>query len=358
MILHVLCKKYIIILEKMRLPYFFFVTVAFLFTAKRALAQDTTEFKPSGRIIARSFFDYSQGFGSVNNESGFDLTRAFLGYSYQISRTLQAQVIIDGASGKNADGKLEVYVRNAFIRWQDKGFDISVGEIGLLQFSLQENYWKHRYVEKSFQDRNKMAPSVDLGVTAQYKINDYLSADLSLTNGEGYKQVEKNNSTRYAAGLTVSPLKNMVFRVYGDIYNDGEDLRDALPEGVTDGKYSDQKSLALFAGYQNSIISGGAEFNKVFNKGFIQGKDYYGYSFYASGKIADKWRVYGRYDLMDSDKPESFGSEWNSLDGQFIIMGIEYQPLKQLKISPNFRNINPDRSKSEQYIFVNFEINL
>lgn len=344
----------------MRRLNLFLITSVLLVSSAKGYSQekDTMTFKPSGRIIARSFFDYSKGFGSVNNESGFDITRAFLGYNYQISPRLQAQVVIDGASGKNDKGNLEVYLRNAFIRWQDKGFDISVGEIGLLQFSLQENYWKHRYVLKLFQDLNKMAPSVDLGITAQYKFNRFLSADISLTNGEGYKKIEQNKSNRYAVGLNIKPIKNTIFRIYADIYNDGEDMRDALPEKVIDGKYSDQKSIALFAGYQNSVISAGAEYNRVFNKGFIQDKDYYGYSFYTSGKIADRWRVYGRYDWMGSKTPDSFKSPWNNLDGQLAIVGVEYQPVKQLKISPNFRNINPDRRKSEQYLFVSVEFNL
>lgn len=330
----------------------------FLTICSSSVAQETDEFKPSGKIIARGFFDYSQGFGHVNNESGFDITRAFLGYNYQISRTLQARVIIDGASGRNEKGNLEVYLRNAYLNWKDKGFDVYVGEIGLKQFSTQEKYWMHRYVMKSFQDLNKMAPSVDLGITAEYKINDYISADLSLTNGEGYKKVEKNNSTRYAAGVSLFPIKNIIFRVYADIYTDGEDVRDALPEGVTYTKYTDQKTLSLFAGYQDKILSGGVEYNRVFNKGFVEDKDYYGYSAYASMQVAPQWRVYARYDIMDSKIPAEFTSPWNSLDGQLMMGGVEFQPFKQLKISPNFRNINADRAKSEQYLFVNVEFNL
>lgn len=342
-------------MQNMRLVFtFLLLTVCLL-----AVAQDTDEFRPSGKIIARGFFDYSQGFGHVNNESGFDVTRAFLGYNYQISRTLQARVVIDGASGRNEKGNQEVHLRNAYLNWKDKGFDIYVGEIGLKQFSTQESYWMHRYVMKSFQDLNKMAPSVDLGITAEYRFNDYVLADLSLTNGEGYKKVEKNNSTRYAAGVSLFPVKNIIFRVYADLYSDGGDVRDALPEGVTEARYTDQKTISLFAGYQDKLLSGGLEYNRVFNKGFVEDKDYYGYSVYASMKLAHKWRVYARYDIVDSKVPAGFGGyTWNSLDGQLMVGGLEFQPFKQLKISPNFRNINADRDKSEQYLFVNVEFNL
>lgn len=331
---------------------FLFIQISIL-----SYSQEQKDFKPYGTIIARGFFDFSQGFGNASDESGFDITRAFLGYNYKFSPTLQAQVVIDGASG-NDDGKLEVYVRNVFVNWKDYGFNISVGEIGLLQFSTQERYWGYRYVLRSFQDLNKMAPSVDLGVTAEYKFNDIVSADISITNGEGYKNVVKNKSTRYAAGLSISPIKNTIFRIYTDLYNDGEDARDNLPEGVINAKYADQKSLSLFAGYKSDIAWGGVEYSRIFNKGFIKDKDYYGYSGYGSVKFAPKWSLYARYDITDSKKPVEFTSPWNSLDGQLMIAGVEFRPIKQLKISPNFRNINPDRGKSEQYLFVNLEFNL
>ena len=53
----------------MRRLNLFLVAVMLLAFATQSFSQekDTTTFKPSGRIIARSFFDYSKGFGSVNN---------------------------------------------------------------------------------------------------------------------------------------------------------------------------------------------------------------------------------------------------------------------------------------------------
>ncbi|MBK5720529.1 hypothetical protein JGH11_06560 [Dysgonomonas sp. Marseille-P4677] len=334
------------------------ICILFLQAMDMCFAQDTIAFKPSGKVIARGFLDYSTGFGHVNHQKGFDITRAFVGYNYKFTHTIQGQVIIDGAAGKTSSNGLEVYLRNAFINWNDKGFNINIGQISLMQFSIQEKYWTHRYIQKSFQDLNKMAPSVDLGFSVEYDFNPYISADISLTNGEGYKKVKKDNSMRYAAGISLHPIKNTIFRVYADYYNKDEAQYDKLPEGITDAKYKDQYTLSLFAGYQNKNISGGVEYNKVYNKGFIEKKNYYGYSIYASGKIASKWRAFARYDLMDSSNPVNFTSPWNSLDGQLMMAGVEFQPAKQLKIAPNFRNINPSRSKAEQYFFINLEFNL
>lgn len=319
-----------------------------------ALSQEKETFKPSGKIIVRSFFDYSTNF---DNESGFDITRALLGYNYQMSPTLSGQVVIDGAAG-NKDSRLEVYVRNAFINWKDYNFDVNVGLTGLLQFSIQEKYWMHRYVLKSYQDLNKMGHSVDLGFTAQYKFNDLLSADISITNGTGYKEVKKSGSQRNALGLSISPIKNTIFRVYADLFNDSKDLRDDVPSNITEINYRNQYTVSLFAGYQNKYISGGLEYNKVFNKGFVKEKDYYGYSAYASVRILPKWRVYGRYDQTESSSPKQFSEKWNSGDGLLIIGGIEFTPVKHIKISPNIRNMNYIEQKSEQQLFINVEFAL
>jgi len=338
--------------------FFALISIISLLSLNISYAQDSLAFKPSGKVIVRSFMDYSTGFGHVNDESGFDITRAFLGYSYKFAPKLEGQIIIDGAAGRTSTNSLDIYLRNAFVRYSDKGLTINLGLTGLMQFSTQEKYWMHRYVLKSFQDLNKMAPSVDLGVTAEYRINEFLSADLSLTNGEGYKKVKKDNNMRYAAGISIFPVKNTILRVYADIYNDDENLRDALPEGVDNASFKDQYTLSVLGGYQNEKISFGAEYNRVYNKGFISKKDYYGYSFYTSVKVASKWRAFGRYDLMDSKKPDNFTSEWNDLDGQLIMAGVEFRPWKQFKVAPNFRNINPTRGKSEQYLFINLEFNL
>lgn len=312
-------------------------------------------FSPSGKPILQSFFNYGQGFGKQKDDSGFDITRALLGYSYQFTPFVAAQIVLDGASGKSSNNKLEVYLRNAFVKWKQDGFDVNFGLTGLQQFKIQEDYWGHRYIMKSFQDEHSMGSSVDLGVSGIYTFNDLISADLSFVNGSGYKKIEKSGSKKAALGINLSPAKGWMVRVYGDIYNESEKMRGALPDYITSYEFKNQYAIALFAGYRNDKLSAGAEFNKVFNKQFIDNKNYYGYSFYSTINISPKINVYARYDLLNSNKPKEFKEKWNDDDGQLIMTGVEFKPIKQLKISPNFRNINLDRGKSQQYVFVDVE---
>lgn len=326
-------------------------------------AQDSLGFKPTGRVIARGFLDYSMGVGNAEHVRGFNINRALLGYNYKFAPTWQAQVVFDGAAYRSSVAGTDAYavngyIRNAFVNWKDKGFNLNFGLLGLLEYSLQEVYWGLRYVEKSYQDLNSMGPSVDLGATLEYAFTPMLSADISFTNGQGVRKIQKSTSARYALGATARPVKGLVLRVYGDVFNESESLRDKLPEGVTGIDYKNKYTAALFAGYQNKKVSLGAEYNHLYNHGFIDKKDYYGYSFYSSVKLAPKYVVYGRYDLTESSQADNYPDNWNKLDGQLTILGFEYQLAKQLKISPNIRNLNPARGKSEQYFYINIDVNL
>jgi hypothetical protein len=318
--------------------------------AGTAWGQEKPEFNPSGKVIARSFFDFGHGVGSAKNETGFDITRAFLGYAYKLSPSWSATLIIDGASGNTA-GKIEPHIRNAFVNYRSNGFDVNIGMTGLYQFSEQENYWKHRYVEKTLQDLNKMGNSADLGVAASYRFSNFLSVDMTICNGEGYKKVVRNGSTRYAAGVSAFPVKNFIVRIYADVYSESENMRDTISQTAD---YTAQKLLSLFAGYQNEWISGGVEAAKLFDKGFIKSKNAYGLSAFASGKVAAQWRIFGRYDWLKSENPAG----WNESDGQLAIAGAEFQPYKQMKIAPNFRLAKSETGEATTTFFVSFEFNL
>ncbi|MDR1652219.1 MAG: hypothetical protein LBS01_00955 [Prevotellaceae bacterium] len=337
-----------------------YLTVIVLLTYLLTFAQSpqTEHFEPSGKIIARTFFDFSQGFGSNADKTGFNITRAFLGYSCQFAPTLGATVIIDGVAS-NANGKIEPHIRNAFVSWTPAKLTLNVGQTNLYQFSEQEKYWQMRYVLTTFQDLNKMGNSVDLGVTASWKLNRFVSADIGITNGEGYKKALQNSSTRYAAGVSLYPTMQLVLRAYGDIYTESAAMRDSLPAGAGDTKFGSQKTLSLFAGYNNAAFSGGIEFGKVWNRAFVQTKNIYGISAFASLQLAKKWVAFARYDRTNAQLPTSFPSGRNATSGQVAVAGVQFQPVKQLKIAPNFRYSASEPANSDTYfLYVNMEFNL
>ncbi len=329
--------------SKMKKLFISLLLLSSLFVSNKVVAQDSfeatkttetaespekaeKEFIITGSPIVTVFANYHAGIGDNNEISGFALTRAYLGYQFRLSPTLTGKAIIDAAVSPTEtyliSQKREVYLKNAMLTWKDMGFTVNGGLTSLSQFNLQEKFWGYRYVAPSFQDLYKMGPSADLGITAEYQFMPCLSTDISFTNGEGYRNLNMDNKYRYAFGITLKPLENFTVRAYGDVYQQS-------------GQEKDQRTLALFAGYKTKLFSLGAEYNYQENNKWKTGDDYSGYSVYTSLPINKKWTVFGRYDNIDSQNTDD--KSWISFTGEAVTAGVEYQPIKQLKIAPNYK---------------------
>jgi len=61
-----------------------------------------------------------------------------------------------------------------------------------------------------------------------------------------------------------------------------------------------------------------------------------GFSFYGSYKF-EKMRLFGRFDQLSSVTIGTAPNPWNyGNDGNALITGIEFHPVKGLKITPNY----------------------
>lgn len=299
-------------------------------------AQEKT-FQFTGKPIVTIFANVHTGLGSANGNAGFDLERSYLGYQFSVTKQLSGKVVFDIGPSKVAGSDLEriAYVKNAMLTWKTGDFSLDFGLISLEQFNIQEKFWGYRYIRKSFQDEYKFNSSADMGVIGKYKFTDWLSADITFINGEGYKKINKDNNFRYGAGLTVLPLKNLTLRTYWDMYNgDGAESKN-------------QHSMALFAGYKNTHFNIGAEYNKLFNTKFTDKHDQTGYSAYATVNVLKKFALFGRYDHLSSR------NHYSDADQQFGMAGLQYTPNKYLRLSPNFQVVKPQNGKAESYLFLN-----
>lgn len=251
-------------------------------------------FPITGKPILTVFTNYKAGLGNVNNVSGFNLDRAFVGYEGFFAKGFSAKVVmnVETQSDDNGNTKFNGYLKNAQVDWRGYGFFVSAGLVNLKQFSEQENFWGHRYVFKSFQEEYGIAFCEDIGVVAGYEFSPVISADIAFTNGEGRKFKNMDNRYKYGAGITLKPLKGLILRLYGDIYDIPKYLEDNMV------KRDKQYSIASFAGYANKYFSIGAEYNRVFNYKFDSKQDANGYSAYTTINITPKMHIYGRFDYL------------------------------------------------------------
>jgi hypothetical protein len=215
--------------------------------------------------------------------------------------------------------------------------------IGVDQFNIQEKQWGYRYIRKSFQDEFNFGPSADLGIGVEYSPSDFISVDLSVLNGEGYKRLQSDSTFKTSAGLTLKPFPGFVLRGYIDRMKNN---------------YA-QTSYALYTGYSTKEFRVGIEYNIQTNNGTINNHDFSGISVYTSFNLSEKFSLFTRYDYLWSEVAESGLNPWNyNKDGQAIIGGFDCSPVKGVKIAPTYLGWLPrDKTRSlTSTMALNFEI--
>lgn len=305
-----------------------------------ALAQEQEQIsEKKGEAIIQVFTNFHTGFGSVNDERGFELDRSYLGYQYKLAEGLNIKAIIDfGQSRKVDDFHHIAYIKNAQLSWKKKNFSVCGGLISTTQFNLQEKFWGYRYIMKSFQDKYRFGSSADLGISVSYKFLPFLSADAIVCNGEGYKKIQVKNGLEYGLGVTLTPIKNLIIRLYANVNE------------TSDNTYSNIWNYAGFIGYKNNCFSLGAEYNYMQNQNHIKNADCSGLSIYSSVNIGNHTSIIARYDNLYSRK------DWNiNKDEQAILLGAHFDVHKYVKLAPNVRVImlKASGAKTECYAFLN-----
>ena len=292
-------------------------------------AQETNEM-PKGKAIIQVFGNFHSGFGQDNDDRGFELDRSYLGYQYDLGKGLQIKGVMDiGQSNDVSDYHRIAYIKNAQISWKTGKLTLNGGLISTTQFNFQEKFWGYRYIMKSFQDQYKFGSSADLGISASYKLADWISADAIIVNGEGYKKIQKNDGLMYGLGATLTPLKGLSMRVY---YGLNE---------TTDNTKENKQNIATFIGYKGKSFSLGTEYNLYQNEGNTKGKDLYGFSVYGSVKANKTTDIYARYDNLSSK------DDWNEAkDESAIIAGLQFKLGNYVKIAPNFRMAMPKQENA------------
>ena len=308
-----------------------------------AKAQDVKIEEPKGKAIVQTFGNFNVNFGADNGR-GFDLERTYLGYEYKLGNGLSVKSVMDiGKSGDVSDLQRIAYIKNAMLSWKKGDMTLNGGLISTTQFNFQEKFWGYRYIMKSFQDQYKFGSSADLGLSVAYKFADWISADAIVVNGEGYKKIQKDNGLNYGLGVTLTPAKGFQIRLYGGLNASAEEGNE------------DIINMAAFAGYKNDRFTIGAEYNYMMNASYKKGNDQYGYSVFASMKVANNTEVYARFDDLYSN------DGWNiAKDEQAAILGAQFKLGEYVKLAPNFRMAMPKAEGSDNTYaaYINFYFGL
>lgn len=281
----------------------------------------------SGRPELTIFSNFHSAFADGQNASKFELTRAYLGYSYNFSSSLSGRVTLEVGNPGVGNFQFTALLKNGYLQYQKDKFTAKIGMIGTPLFDAQEQFWEYRYIFKSFMDQYGMGPSNDLGLSASYQFTEIIFADAIIQNGEGYTCHDADSTLKVGVGLTVHPVKSFLLRAYYD--NMKKDK-------------ATQQTIALMAGYTNQNFRIGAEYNYQSDNNLKKDQDYSGYSVYGTYFLNAKSNLLVRYDYLKSVNNPGLSHSWNyANDGQLFLAGFEYNPVKGIGISPNYQRWMP-----------------
>ena len=99
-----------------------------LFLCINLTAQENvnSEFKPSGKPYAKIFTNFHNGLSENNNNSEFQIKRAYLGYLYDLSTNFSTKIVFDIGNPTNSS-KYErtAYVKNAYLTYHKNKLSVN-----------------------------------------------------------------------------------------------------------------------------------------------------------------------------------------------------------------------------------------
>src|SRR5690554_6426285 len=70
-----------------------------------------------GKPVALIFSNFNKSFSGDNKSSGFEITRAYLGYEYNFNSEWYGYVVMDVGDPKAGDHQFSAFLKNAYIRY-------------------------------------------------------------------------------------------------------------------------------------------------------------------------------------------------------------------------------------------------
>ena len=270
-----------------------------------------------GNLGGYAIFDYSNASGN----DGFDLKRAYLSYSSDVSEELFFKMRFD--VGRHADDRLTTFLKSAYIDYKcENGDKLSLGLIGTNSYGVQEKNWGYRFIEKSVVDKYGMTNTADFGI-GYSKTFGNVKTSMQLLNGEGFKSGDSDGKQ----SLYLSVL-------YGESRldkNDGMNLGLVINNNPqADG--TDSNLVGFFGGWASNGLRLGLEHNQF----EVDPIDLDGNSeieeatsFYVNYDINEDWDVFVRHDLNDLNVDDDVDA------ADLTIVGGVWNVTKGLMVAPN-----------------------
>ena len=306
------------------------VVIMLVFASVPAAAQNDDEVtaRTAGSRLAISglaYLDYAYTIAApgagMDGMNGFTYRRLYLTTDYTLSDAFSGRARLEARDRTMLDNGVPVpFLKDLYLRWQKNGHRVDMGITSPPAFTVAEDVWGYRSLERTLMDRVGIVSSRDFGVAARGPI----AAEGTVRYGV---MVANNNSTR--------PENNKQKRVYGQLEVYPTDAV-AFTIGADFADYDDQRDRAVtlngFGGVTTDAYRAGIEgfYQQITLSDPEAGADArYGVSMFAAAGLGETTELVARYDRDMSD----LGGVTTHTD--FFLAGVAFKPHPQVWFIPN-----------------------
>jgi hypothetical protein len=303
---------------------------------------------PAGKITGLAFGDYyyfmDHHDSKFDHQQGFWLRRAYLGYDYAFSATMNMRARFEmNSNGALAGGSLTPFVKDAWFTWKYHGnHQARLGIEPSLTFDSEESYWGLRHIEKTPADLYAIDSSRDFGLAFTGPIGEQ-----GLSYGAQFGNDSSQNS---------ETDKFKVVRFLG-LYEGRSGLR--VEGNFNYGKrpsHQDRTTAKGLLGFKKNAVRVGAEYLWQKRKSGTATPDtkISIWSGFGNWDVKPKKiGVFGRFDKVKGKKggadvglPGADGIAFlplaNNAPFKFFLGGLEFYLRGSIRISPNVEWVSYD----------------
>ncbi len=308
-------------------------------------AQNSTQIvhkEDKSYVFGQIFTGFYTGLNdNFNPQSAFVFKQGIMGYKHTFKNKVSGLIMLDftrtthftaldDTSGNVIPlnyfegSKYTAYLKMAEIKWTvSEHFILRFGQLLNTQYlTFQDKFWGFRYVDVTFQEKYRFGMPADFGVQADYKLKEKLLLQLSVVNGEGpFRHQDKSGKFLYSFNIQYMPIKGFTLKLYTGLE----------PAPDTGKMVNSSKTMSFFAGFKNKKFALGGEANYLKDYKHIKAVDKYGFSVYGYIALNKKITTFARYDHLYQE----FISD--TLTNNYYILGMQYEPVRFLTTSLNFR---------------------
>jgi len=286
------------------------------------------EGKFSGAVFGDIYWIAADHDSTIEDLNGLWLRRINLTHDYKFDDEFSSRVRLEAQTPGDfeSDEIMLVFIKDAWVKWTTGNQNILVGLSPTPTWSLVEEMWGLRFIEKVPTELQRLGASRDMGLAAEGSFDSGKKFGYHAMVGNGNAQVgEQDAKKKGYLGLRFRPTESWAIEVYGD-YEDRVDS-------------PDRQTYHGFVGYKTSTLRAGAQYIRQVRNATGEDVELSIASAYIEAAVTDKAWLFARVDRNFDPNPEGDRIAYIPFDptaaNTFVLAGIDYWARENIGLSPN-----------------------